>query len=160
MATQVNVSGAALVKVDTGASHSLETLGYTRDGVEVRFEARYLDVPSDDMGGEAGPPTEVQYLGEIAVIRLELTKYDPAVANKIQRLYDQTPGQPGTPGTLLFSAAETYRLVIDCADTPLNFPRCFLRDAIEINKGTRFSRLLMVFEAHKDASGVLWNNTV
>lgn len=162
MAVQVNVSGAALIKVDTGASHALETLGYTRDGAEVRLEGRYLDVPSDDAGGEAGPPTNVQYLGETAVIRLELTKFDPTVADKVQRLYGQLLGKPGTPGTLMFSDAGgyTFRLVIASPETPLNFPRCFLRDAVEVNKGTRFCRLLMVFEAHKDGSGVLWNNEI
>jgi len=167
MAIQTHVFGAAQVYV--GDSTEVELLGYTRDGVEIRLESRFLDVPSDDMGGEAGPPANVQYLGEIAVIRLELTKYDLTVADKLQRLNGLTAGQVGTPGTFIFSDSAQYeksfRLLIRSAveengvPTPWNFPRAFLREAIEVNKGSRFTRLLAVFEAHAK-NGILYNDEV
>lgn len=160
MAVTVNVDGPALVRVDTGDLNALEDLGYTRDGAEIRFEAYFLDVAGDENGGESGPPIDVQYMGERAVIRLELTKFDGTVADKVTpRLYGGTAGTPGAAGTLMFGGGKCYRVLINTSNRPMNFPRCFIRDAIEVNKGTRFSRLLLAFEAYPDDTGVLYDNT-
>lgn len=161
MAVTVNVDGLAAVRVDTGDTNALEDLGYTRDGAEIRFEGHFVDVPGDEKGGENGPPIDVQYMGERAVIRLELTKYDPAVAEKVMaRLYGETPGTPGAAGTLMFSGDKCFRVLINTPARPLNFLRCFAREAIEVNKGTRFSRFIVVFEAHAADSGVLYDSTI
>lgn len=161
MPATINVDGPAVVQVDTGTSHALETLGYTRDGVEVRFEGHFVDVPGDENGGEAGPPIDVQYMGERAIIRLELTKYDAIVAGKIAaRVWGETSGVPADAGTLFFGSGKAFRVLINTTERPYNFPRCIPREPIEVNKGTRFSRLIIVFEAHKDATGVLYNDTI
>lgn len=161
MAVAIHVAGLATIKVDTGDANALETLGYTRDGTEITEEARFIDVPGDENGGDEGPPVDVQYLGETARIRLELTKYDSAVAAKVfPRLYGGTDGQPGTAGTLMFGDSKTYRLLIHTIAEPYNYPRAFPRGAVELNKGTRFSTLVLEFEAHKDGNGVLRNATV
>lgn len=160
MAIAVNVAGPALVKVGTGAEGALESLGYTGRGADVQSQGFFVDVPGDQNGGEQGPPIDVQYLGEICRVRLELTKYDEAIALKIRsRLLAGTEGTPGTAGTLMFGETKTVRVLLNTTNNPMNFPRAFIRNAWEMNKGTIYSRLVLEFEAHKDAVGVLYNST-
>lgn len=161
MANQVNVDGAALVKVGTGDADALEILGYTRNGAEVTHEAFFIDVPGDENGGDEGPPVEVEELGEISRVRCELTKFDEAVANKVRcRLKGGTAGTKATPGTLVFADSKSFRLAIVTTNRPLDFPRAIPRAAIEINKGTKFSTLIVEFECHKNASDVLYDGTI
>jgi len=158
MALQVEVHGPAEIKTGTGSQDALETFGYTRQGAEVRDQGFWIDVPGDQHGGDAGPPIDIQYLGEICRIRCEMTKWDEDVAAKIRsRLKGGTEGTPGTPGTLMFQDEKTIRVLINTTQRKLNFPRCFIRGEWEINKGTKFSTLIVEFEAHKDANGVLYN---
>lgn len=159
MTAAVKVAGPCAVYVDVGAG--LEMLGYTGQGADVQDQAFYLDVHGDENGGDAGPPVDVQYLGEIVRIRLELTKWDTVVGQKIRsRLAAGTEGTPGTAGTLMFSGSKTARVLLYSANAPMNFPRCFLRNPWEVNLGTKYSRLVLEFEAHKDGSGVLYNVAV
>jgi hypothetical protein len=161
MAHAVNVAGPAEVKVGTGSAGALESLGYTRQGADVRNQGFFIDVPGDQNGGDQGPPIEVQYLGEIARIRLEMTKWDEAIAAKIRtRLLAGTEGTPGAAGTLMFGDSKTVRVTLSTTTGPMNFPRCFIRGEWEINKGTRYSTLVVEFEAHKDSTGVLYNAVV
>lgn len=161
MAHSVQVAGPAEIKVGTGSTGALESLGYTAQGADVRNQGFFLDVPGDQNGGDQGPPIDVQYLGEIARIRLELTKWDDAIAAKIRtRLLAGTEGTPGTAGTLMFGDSKTVRVLVNTTTGPMNFPRSFIRGEWEINKGTKFSRLVVEFEAHKDSTGVLYNAVV
>lgn len=160
MSKIVNVAGPALIQVDTGAANALEDLGYTANGAEIEFRGFFGDVPGDENGGESGPPIDVQYFGEIAVVRLELTKYDAAILDKLVcRLYGGTAGTPGTAGTLMFNDSKTYRLLIKPTTLPFNFPRAIYRGSRVVNRGTKFSREVCEFECHKNASGVLYNTT-
>jgi hypothetical protein len=92
-----------------------------------------------------------------------LTKWDVTVADRIAaRVPGKTAGAVpltgvGSPGTKLFAEDKTIRVLIHSATAPMNFTRCVCRDPIEINKGTRFSTLVLEFEAHKDANRVLFN---
>jgi len=161
MAEQVNVAGAVTVKVALPASGSLSTVGKTRNGPEVVEQPFFLPVPGDDNGGDAGPPIDIQYLGEIAQIRLELTKYDPTVVEAIRAFVAQaTLGTPATPGTLMFQDSKAGRLVLSCANAPQNFPRVVFQEPIQRNIGTRFTVCIISATAYKDANGVLFNNTV
>lgn len=159
MAVEVVVCGLAIVKIQVPAG-SLETLGYSRNGVTVSEEAHHLDVPGDENGGDEGPPVDVQILGETARVRLELTKIDTAVADKIRaRVAAGTAGTPPTAGTLMFGGSKAIRLLIHSTTSPINFPRAFPRNAIELNRGTKYSTFVCEFECHKDGSGVLYNST-
>ncbi len=160
MAETVQVAGACQVRIATpsSAGGALQTLGFNRNQGDVRKEAFFLDVPGDQNGGDDGPPIEIIYLGETATIRLELTKYDLVVANIVRGRVDSAiAGRPATPGTLMFSGPNTMRLLLNAPNDPRNFPRCFPRMPIEIGRGTKYSTLICEFEAHKDASGVLYN---
>ncbi len=159
----VNVAGVALIQLgpEGGDGDTLVDLGYTRNGAEMSFTGFFLDVPGDENGGDDGPPVDVQFMGETATIRLELTKYYGTLANELAaRLKGGTGGEIGTPGTLMFGDSKSWRLLINTgvADS-FNFLRAFPRNVIELNKGTRFSTLVAEFEAHKNAVGVLWNTS-
>lgn len=161
MSLAVQVAGAALIQVDTGAAYALEDLGYTANGVDIEQQARWLDVPGDEFGGEAGVPLDAQYMGEMHIIRIDLTKYDPGVVEKLApRLYGGTAGSIGVVGTLALAGSKTFRVLIKSANAPRNYLRCIPREPIALNKGSRFSRLQMTFEAHRDGSGVLYNSTI
>lgn len=160
MAEQVNVDFAARVKVDYGSG--LTNLGYTANGVDWASEPHMQDVPGDENGGDAGTPIDIQYFGETARITLELTKYDPAILESIRaRIPGGTAGTPAAAGTLLFAGNLFMRLVVASTNRPRNFPCAIPRSAIEVNKGTRFSRARLQFECHKHpTTGVLDNATV
>ena len=81
MAIAVQVPGPCRVYVGTGVSGALEELGYTVNGANVEEDTMYSDVPTDACGD--GPAADVQYQGEIHRVRLELSKWDQAIAAKL-----------------------------------------------------------------------------
>jgi hypothetical protein len=158
VANQVNALGAALVKVDAGTG--LEIVGYTRNGADISERQFVIDVPGDENGGDEGPPIEIQDLGQIAHIRLEFTKWDPAVIDKIRaRLKGGTAGSPAAAGTLVFAGSKDFRLLVHTTTRPMNFPRVTFREPIEHNMGTKYAILTLEGTAYKDGNGVLWNAT-
>jgi hypothetical protein len=162
MAKQVNVAGLALIRLGVGVS-ALQDLGYTVNGATIVTEGHAVNIPGDENGGDDGPPIEIQMLGETARVRLELTKWDPAVQLVLEtRLGGGTAGTPAAAGTLVFANSNFFRLVVNSPVTPRNFPCATLvRTPIEINKGTKYSRLVCEFECYKHpTSGVLWNATI
>lgn len=161
MAATINVAGLASCNFDTGTSNALELLGYTRNGVEITDNGYFLDVHTDLDGGDDGPPSDSQYLGGTCTIRMEFTKYDDAVRAKIDtRLYGGTSGTNGAAGTLMIQGAKTFRVCIFTPTTPYNFPICMLRDPIDLNKGTKYSTLVIIATAYRNSStGVVRNST-
>ena len=175
MARQVNVYGFADILVATSGT-TYEDLGTTRDSPQITSNGFFLDIHNDENGGEAGPPVEIQYMGETANIRLELTKYDPAVAAKLEDHFANTgtPGVPAAPGTLMFTASQlsvgnggAIGLKVACTTviqgsgntaTPLvrTYKRCVIHDPIEVNRGTKFSTFTCNITAYKDKDGNLW----
>ena len=161
MAETVNVYGAAAIKVDTGAANALELLGYSRNAPDISFNDFFSDVPGDQNGGDEGPPIEIEYFADTATVRMELTKWDLAIMDKVtQRLRTNvTRGTPAAVGGLMFASSFTYRLLLHTTSNAYNFLRAFPRRAMEINPGTKWSTFRMEWECHKNASGVLYNAT-
>lgn len=152
MPSTVHTTGPARIRVDTGAANVLEELGYTINGAEIREEIFMENVPGDESGGESGPPIDVQYFGEIHHVRVELSKWDDAIAAKVlAKLYGGTAGIIGVVGTLMAGGSKTFRLLIHTTTEPRNYLRAFLRGQVELNKGTKFSRLVLDFECHSNA---------
>ena len=163
MGKTVNVAGLALIRTAIGGG-ALADFGYTQNGVQITTEGHSINVPGDENGGDDGPPIEIQYLGETARVRLEMTKWDTVVGNQLAaRLAGGAPGAPGMPGSLVFAGGKYFRLVIQTAnlDKSWNFPCAVLtRTPIEINVGTKFSRLVCEFECYKHPlTGILYNGT-
>lgn len=160
MSAAVQVAGACLVRTGTGSAAALEDFGYSINGVQITERVLSVDVPGDQNGGDEGPPIDKQYLGEIHIIRLELSKYDSAVAAKIgTKLRGGSAGAIGTPGSLWGAGGFGYRLLL----TATNFTRNYLNaipcgEPIELNAGTKFTRLILNFECHA-VSGTMYNAT-
>jgi len=160
MAIAVVTTGPALVRVDTGASNALEDLGYSVDGVQIIERTFISDVYGDQNGGTDGPPIELQYMGQVDTVRMELSKFDDAVVDKIRpRLYGGTLGSSGTAGTLIAAGSLGFRLLIEPTTDPRNYLFAIPREPIEVNRGTKRSLLIMEWECHANASSVLWNAT-
>lgn len=158
MAMTIQVDLASLIRIASPAAGSLEDLGYTMNGTEITEQVYTYPVMGDQNGGDAGPPIDVQYMGEIHIIRLLLTKYDEAVINKIRAgLAGGTAGTPGTKGTLYFQQTSAWRLLVNTTNRPRNYTRVIFSEPKEINKGTKHSQALVVARAYEDASGVLYN---
>lgn len=160
MAVQIVVAGALPVSVGTGSAAALESLGYSTNGIEITEEVYSIPVPGDEHGGDEGAPIDFQKLGEKHTIRMELSKYDPAVAAKLQpKLLGGTAGQVGAYGLLLFAGSYSFRVLLNNGTFTRNYPRCILiGQPIELNAGTKFTRLRVEFEAHDNGSGVIWNS--
>lgn len=165
---QPHYDGPALVKIDAYQGTGLESLGYTEEGVDVSHRKFFLDVHGDQNGGSDGPPIDIQFLGEIAVVSLRLTTYDSAIADKILRsvAYSSTTGRHASPGTLMLtdlggtgSANPAYfRLLISPTNDPFNFPIAMIRDPHEQNKSTKHKKFIATFTCYKNPSTqVLWN---
>ncbi len=173
MASAIVVTGAAEIQIGTGTAGALEHLGYTRDGVNLRFDGYFLDVKTDDAGGEGGPGADSQYLGATCNISMEMTKWDSAVSNKlINRLniVGQTAGTVSTAviGGLMITGGYTHRILITLTSgltsNPtgagvINFPIVLLKEAIELNKGTKYSTLRLDGVAWTSSAGLLFNTS-
>ena len=159
MAATINVAGLVTIKVDAGSG--LEILGYSADMADATDQSFWHDVPGDLHGGPQGPPIDSQYLGQITRIRLELSKFDASVANKVRaRLNAATAGTiaDANIGDLALQDSKTIRLLLSSAGDPINFPLCMVKDAVEMARGTKYSTFVCEFEAHRNqTTGVLFN---
>lgn len=160
-ARQANVYGTADVQVALDRTTYAE-LGTTRDGVGITSDGYFLDIKNDENGGEAGPPVEIQFMGETVKIRCELTKYEPIMASKLEdHCQCANPGEPAGAGTLMFASAAnaptinvgTGGAVAVKIITPTKtrtYTLCVIHDAVEVNRGTKFSTFSLTFTAYRD----------
>ena len=161
MAITVHALGACKIKVDTGASHALEDLGYSDDGVQVEERGMYHDIPGDQNGGEGGVPIEKQYLGEFHIVRFTLTSFDKLILPKVTtRIYGGTAGTMGTPGTLMSS--NCFRLLlwtpqVSAVSTSRNYLVAMPIDSIPHNRGAKATRYSMVFACYPNSTNVIYN---
>ncbi|QDU97531.1 hypothetical protein [Lignipirellula cremea] len=159
MALQIHVAGPVTIQVDAG--DGLETLGVCLDQPRLVDRAFYYDVHADSHGGPQGPPIDVQYLGRLMLARLDLSKYDRAVADKVRgRLPGGAAGQVASTeiGTLLLQSESTIRVLLASPNDPYNFPTCIVREAVEITVGAKFSTFSLEFTAYPDpTTGLLYN---
>ena len=161
MAISIQVDGLASIKIAAGAG-ALELLGYSENGVEITEQGFSLPVHGDENGGDAGPPIDIQDMGEMHIVRMLLTKYDEAVLNKIRaRLAAGTAGTPNLAGTLAFASANLYRLLIHSVNRPRNYFAATFLETREINKGTKHSKALVIAQCYSTGPGVaIYNATV
>ena len=162
MAVEVQVPGRCNIRVSIDDGANYNSLGFTQDGVELTFEPFTLDVPGDEHGGTDGPPIDVQFLGMIVRIRLQLTSWDTAVWKTIEtRINDGVFGevQQADIGALMFS--HKYQLSIEplpsrdltnAADFDFEFERVIFKSGHEVNVGTKFATLVIEAEGHRDPS--------
>lgn len=122
-------------------------LGYSRDGVNIRFEPRYLDIFSDDFGGQNGAPADAQFMGAIATVQAELVKYEQAEVHRLTSFEKSgTAGVLPQLGTLIRQEEEYATLLLNGKHEDWTFSVAFMRQPIEVNKGTKFSTLVCGWE--------------
>jgi hypothetical protein len=160
MPMTINVAGPVLIRTGTGASAALEDLGYTIEGVEIQEQPKYLDVYGDQNGGSSGIPIDVQYMGEMHVLRFDLSKWDDAVMAKIAvRLRGGTAGEIGTVGTLWGAASKTYRVLLTATNFTRNYVSCLPLEPVGMNAGSKYSRKSFAMVCYPNSSNVIWNTT-
>lgn len=151
MAMQIYVDGPA--KITIGGVD----LGYSMDGVQIIEQAFTEDIPGDENGGISGPPIDVQYFGEIHIVRFEMTKWDDAVLAPVRsRLLAGTAGSIGTVGTLYAADSKMFSLGIASTNRSRTYSGAIPREANSHNKGTKFSRQELVFHCYAVA-GTLYS---
>ena len=164
----VQVFGPAkiIVAAPGAAAAAFMTFGYTQDGAKINIEGHAINVPGDETGGNENIPVEVQLIGETARVRLEMTKWDKAVGNLLAaRFPSRLAGGVITPGRLAFANDDYWRLMIkgtlvNGIYNAWNFPCATLvRTPMEINSGTKYSRLMMEFDCHRNQKPVSGSGT-
>jgi hypothetical protein len=146
----INLAGPVLVQ--TNATGSLAEYGMTAGGVTITSEDYTKNVPCDDHGGEDGIPADIQDLGSIHRIRLEMTKYNAAMALLLEGKVKGYSGGAARPvGTLVMTGGKYFTLKLlgttetrtyTCA-TPLGQPH-------DVNKGSIYSRHVVEFRCFPD----------
>lgn len=163
MAKTIQVDGLADISVAGPpiSSGALMELGYSMDGVQITERAFTLPVHTDEFGGDAGPPADVQFMGMQHIIRMVLTKWNETTVALMRRLIatsGSVAGTSPTPGTLWFQDSGYWRLLINTTNRPRNYLKCTFEEPMEINKGTKHSQLILVATAYAQ-SGTLYNTT-
>jgi hypothetical protein len=160
MPNSIQVDGLATIKIASPAGGTLEELGLTINGVEITEQIFTEEVKGDENGGDAGPPIDVQYLGEMHVIRITMTKYDETVLNKIRAgLAGGTAGTVGTSGTLYMQGTSAFRLLIHTPNRPRNYINVIFQEPKEVNKGTIHSKATIIGRAYYGANKVMYNTS-
>lgn len=133
-------------------SWNAKQLGYCEDGVQVSVFPKFGDIFSDDMGGREGVPTDSQFLGATASIRLLLTKYQKAYCDSLSGFSQAalTSGAKGLMpvlGSFVRQDGLSATLLLAGVNESISFATAFLRGNYEINSGTRYRRYICDFEA-------------
>lgn len=141
MTIQHKVAGPVLIK------YNAVSLGYSRDGVQIRIEPKWGDIFSDDFGGAGGAPADAQLLGAIAIVTAEMPKYEASEVHKLTSFEKAgTAGVLPQLGTLIRQEQEFATLLLDGKNEDWTFTVAFMRQAQEVNKGTRFSTFVAGWE--------------
>jgi hypothetical protein len=158
MTAQYNVAGAAAISLGLYGG-SLTAFGYAIDGVTITENRIHHEIPVDFEGGEGSAPGEQQILNEIHTIRMEMSFFDPTVAAAI-RGWGGTAGVVPVAGTLLNSNTLYSRVLINAPNDVRNYALCHFKEPVEQNRGTKYSKLVIVATAYRNQSTrVLWNTT-
>ena len=156
MAITINVHGHTNVYVSDGiAGQSWQHLGFAADTITITQQAFYHDVPGDYNGGPQGPPIDVQLMGSIVKVRLELSKWDEAVAAILHGRGSAsvnagvTHAQSDIGGLMFQNGGGMGLKIVNAAGTGYKWTYGFFREASEFNVGTKYSTLSCEFEAHR-----------
>ena len=144
------------VKVQFGdAGAAMVFLGYSRNGVRYRIEPHWLDIPSDDFGGEGGVPSDSQLLGADFQTTIELTKFDKGNIERLTSFdgssaagdYTATAGVLPVIGALAVQDGLAATLILNGVNEDKTFFPCWLKGAHERNSGTPYSTYIVGFYA-------------
>ena len=145
----------ALAANTAGTVGSFTDLGINRDAIPINIEVKFLDVPADDYGGEAGTPADVQILGGIATIDLELTKFELATIEKyLLGHLVTTAGTFEELGTFLRQQSKGFALKLTStrAVRQFDFGAFIGGQPSGVSQGVRYSSYRLSYRALLDAA--------
>jgi hypothetical protein len=175
MASGIWVAGPTEIHVGVKVGGGLAFLGWSLEGVRVRFNPFWNNVHADLAGMM---PLDVQLMGEVAQASCDLAVWDEAVLQACQSRGNPYTGSSGFMaggyvGGLMLTEGAAYRTLIyppfrdlkpsQAAQLPYNFLRAFLAGPDDIHPlGTRPKRVRVIFQAIPaynplDGSWTLWN---
>tara|TARA_R110000803_G_scaffold23906_5_gene58211 strand:+ start:4706 stop:5251 length:546 start_codon:yes stop_codon:yes gene_type:complete len=159
-------NGGVKVRFGQGDGDPQADLGYSRNGVDITIEQKWEDVESDDYGGTGGVPADRQFLGAVAKITTELTKYERSEVEKLLS-YSHTTGSPTTTtlggvmgvlpdiGSFVRQDGLYGKLDLIAASgsgsLTRTFAQCFVSEALEVNLATKNSVYMVKWEAWIDS---------
>lgn len=153
---------------------ALRKLGETADELHIQLEQMNYPVPGDRNGGRAGDPIEEQFMSMRASCNLELSVFDPEVAEALLR----AGGLMATPGLIpqasiggFLRKNHSYRFAFDCTidgARSRNFPCTLVQQGHILGGGTKFEMFRCSLSMHRappghwipSMEGVLYNSTV
>lgn len=132
-------------------------LGYADDRIQIEERPFWEDIRNDAFGGAAGMPSDVQYLGSIAIVTCNLNRFTIANIEDLAGV-DSVPGvtygtmpQVGTFMRGNMVAQGMYgTLILSNATEQLIYSVAFLRQGRRFNVGVRHQIFSLVFECHID----------
>src|SRR5262245_42804925 len=158
MADYIQVPGKVDIKVASPPNAPLNKLGEAVDNIQVQERDFWYDVPGDRHGGREGPPIEQQWLGTVVIITMDLSRWDPTVADLVRN-----KAVRATAGTVALSEVGTlvlrdksFRLVLDpIKDVAFrrNFVCAIASEPITYGEGTKWSQLSIQWTCHRAPDG-------
>lgn len=140
MALSYHVDGPVLVKTGTGVANALESLGISEDGVNIEINEDIVPLKTD-AAGSGNVPAELQRMNADANISMVLMAYDSALLARIRRgvlaAGAIADGTMLSPGLLIGTNSNCYRIVLSSADEPWRFYTAVLRGAQRVKVGTK-----------------------
>ncbi len=128
-------------------------LGFSEDGVQINIQPFFDQIPSDDFGGRAGPPSDSQILAAIATVDVALSKYDKAEVDKLTSY--KAGGAVGVLppiGSFIRQDGLSAALLLDGVLEDLTFATAYLRRNQEFNSGTKWRRYVIGWECWVNAT--------
>ena len=126
------------------------SLGYADDRIQIEERPFWEDIRNDAFGGAAGMPSDVQYLGSIAIVTMNLNRFTDNIEDLAGM--DSVPGTAyGTmPQIGLFMRQNTMYGILTLRNRTeiLTYNFAFLRQGRRFNVGTRHQIYSLVFECH------------
>lgn len=152
MATQYETFGPCCPQVGTGTNNAMELLGVCENGGTIRIEYMEREIKSD-AGGDA--PTEIQAMGSVAEIEMDLPVKDLSVLAKCRFRSEggTVDGTAPAPGLLLGTGGFTFGLYLPSAiGTPWYFLYCRLAQP-SVKVGTEYAKDRLRFKAFRYLAG-------
>lgn len=134
---------------------SFQKLGESADEIHIPMEQMNYPVPGDRNGGRAGDPIEEQFMSMRASVNLELSVFDPDVANALLR----AGGLMATPGLVAQSSVggflrktRSYMFLFACtsnAKRSVLFPCTVVQQGHVLGGGTKFEMFRASLSMHR-----------
>ena len=138
---------------------TFQKLGETADEIHISMQQSNYPVPGDRNGGRAGDPIEEQFMSMVANCNLELSVFDPDVANALLR----AGGLMATPGLVAQSSvggflrkARSYMFKFRATTNPARsvfFPCAVLQQGHILGGGTKFEMFRASLSMHRSPPG-------